>query len=557
MVLILVWHFAGATRASPALPPPLGVLGTTWELLNKGVYTDHITASLEIILLGIAIAVLFGFVLGLLMFMWEGFRLAILPLIESVRGVAALTLFPLLIVLFGIGTFSRVFVIFWTAWPAVVLSTMSSLKVDEHTVSGAYALGAGEWRVLLSLRIRMALPGVLTGVRIGVSGGWIGLVAAEMLGATRGLGFFLLWSAQSFQFERVYATIIIIATIGGLMNFGMMLLQRKLSKLFGGKKMKNKIMLIIAVSILAIILAGCGRQTNENGTIRYIGFRVYDPVYVAYELGLFEKHGVNVEIIDLMTAGPTALQAISGGNAEAGLSFIGSIVNARAQGMPVIGVSDIQSSFAHAPLAEFFVRADSGIYSVEDIRGRTVAINLVHASFHHKWLMAIEAVGIEESEVHWTVLPFEQQALALANGHVDAIGVLQPHTVIARENENFRRLFTAYDVFGERQFTTHVFNSIWAENNPKAVTAFVAAITEATAWIADNQEAAAFMVSQHTGVNMAYIEDYFFQPNARVDMEDAQFWLDYMRRIGLITADWLTVEDFATNRFNPFEMEDQ
>ena len=74
------------------------------------------------------------------MFRYEGLRLATLPLIESVRGVAALTLFPLLIVLFGIGTFSRVFVIFWTAWPAVVLSTMHY----EHVVDAARSFGDGE-----------------------------------------------------------------------------------------------------------------------------------------------------------------------------------------------------------------------------------------------------------------------------------------------------------------------------------------------------------------------------------------------------------------------------
>jgi len=234
IVLIAIWHFAGQTRASPALPPPLGVLQTTWGLIIGGTFSEHILASLEIILLGIAIAVVIGFGLGVLMFRYIGFKTAMLPLIESVRGVAALTLFPLLIVLFGIGIFSRVFVIFWTAWPAVVLSTLNSLDIDEHIVNAARSFGAGEWRIITGIRIPMATPGILTGIRIGVSGGWIGLVAAEMLGATRGLGYFLLWSAQSFQFERVYATIIVIAAIGGIMNFGLLLVQKLLNKKYGG-----------------------------------------------------------------------------------------------------------------------------------------------------------------------------------------------------------------------------------------------------------------------------------------------------------------------------------
>lgn len=315
------------------------------------------------------------------------------------------------------------------------------------------------------------------------------------------------------------------------------------------RNMRN--ILILTMLICMTFLAGCGQPEQDSGTIRYIGFRVYDPVYIAYELGFFENHGVKVEIIDLMTAGPAALQAIAGGNAEAGLSFIGAIINARAQGLPVIAVSDIQSSFYHTPLAEFFVRADSGIYEVADLRGRTIAINLVHASFHHKWLMALDNYGISENEVKWVILPFEQQVLALERDHVDAIGVLQPHTVMARNNQSFRTIMTAYDVFGERQFTTHVFNSIWAENNPESVTGFVSAVAEAAAWTEQNQEAAREIVSRHTGVDVRYIENYYFQPYAMVNMDDARFWLDYMRSIGLVTADWLTVEDFAANCFNP------
>ena len=171
--------------------------------------------------------------------------------------------------------------------------------------------------------------------------------------------------------------------------------------------MFKKLFRTAVLSAIAMFLIGCGNQNHSHNTIRYIGFRVYDPVYIAYELGFFEEQGVSVEIIDLMTAGPTALQAISGGNAEAGLSFIGAIINARSQGLPVVGVSDIQSSFAHAPLAEFFVRADSGIYSIEDLRGKTIAINLIHASFHHKWLMALNKAGIEHTQVEWVVLPFD------------------------------------------------------------------------------------------------------------------------------------------------------
>ena len=313
----------------------------------------------------------------------------------------------------------------------------------------------------------------------------------------------------------------------------------------------TKIKYIFALIALLLLLAGCGSQQGEAGTLRYIGFRVYDPVYVAYEMGFFAQQGVNVEIIDLTAGGPTALQAISSGNAEAGISSVMAIINARAQGFPVLAVSDAQSSIGNTPLAEFFVRADSGIYTVEDLRGHTIAINLVFSSFHYKWLIALEDAGVGEDEVDWVILPFYQQELALANGHVDAIGVLQPHTVRPRDNPALRTLMTGFDVFGgPRQFTTHVINSVWAEHNPELAEGFVTALAYTVEWIEANQEAAREIMARHTGVDARYIENYYFQPNAMVNMYDAQFWLDYMLNSGHITADWLTVYDFATNHFN-------
>jgi ABC-type nitrate/sulfonate/bicarbonate transport system permease component len=233
LLLAALWQVVGTFNPSPAIPTLTAVLHTLYYFIRDGTFARHAAASLNIILRGIGISSLFGFGLGVLMFRYAGLRAAALPVVESVRGVAALTLFPLLIVLFGLGTFSRVFIIFWTAWPAGVLSTLASLQIDESVADAARTSGASEWRVIFCIRIPMAAQGIFTGLRIGVGAGWISLVAAEMLGATRGLGYFLLWSAQSFQFERVYATIIVIAAIGGIMNGILLFVQNKILKSIG------------------------------------------------------------------------------------------------------------------------------------------------------------------------------------------------------------------------------------------------------------------------------------------------------------------------------------
>jgi len=300
--------------------------------------------------------------------------------------------------------------------------------------------------------------------------------------------------------------------------------------------------------LLALSLFAC---KGKEETVRFLGNKIYDPVYVAYEKGFFGKHNVNVEYIELIAGGPTALQAVAAGNADICGSSYMAIINARAQGLPVIAISDLQSSIGAQALEEFFVRKDSGIDRVSDLKGKTVAVNLVKSSFHYSWKIALANAGMSESDVNFVILPFDQQEIALANGHVDAIGLMHPFNRSARNNLGLKTLMTALDIFGERQFTAHVANSVWANKNPGLAKGFAAAVADAANWIEGNQEEAKLLVSKYTGVSPANMDDYHFQKNAAVIMSDAQYWLDYMKGSGEISADWLNVGDIATNRFNP------
>jgi len=313
--------------------------------------------------------------------------------------------------------------------------------------------------------------------------------------------------------------------------------------------MKKTLVVLFAV-VLSLLNFGCAKNT-KNETIRYIGFKIYDPVYIAIEKGIFKKHGVSVEIIDMIAAGPTALQAVSGGSAETCNSSYMATINARAQGLPVIAVTDLQSAIGRQALEEFFVRKDSGITSVADLKGKTIAINVVKGSFHYTWLMALKLAGLNETDVDFIVLPFDQQEIALSNSRVDAIGLMQPYVLHAKQNSDLRILYTALDIFGPKQFATHVINRIWADNNPKQAEGFVAAIVEAVAWIQANQGDAKEIISKYTGVSPGLIEDYYYQENASINTADAQYWLEYMRSRQEISAGWLRVEDFATNKYNP------
>lgn len=315
--------------------------------------------------------------------------------------------------------------------------------------------------------------------------------------------------------------------------------------------MKTLAAVVVAI-LLGLILASCSPLHTEYAPIRYVNFKVYDPVYVGIEKGFFKQHGIEVEIVGDVLAGPTAIQAVSGGSAEAGLSSIPALVNANASGLPVSGITDIQSAIGTQALEEYFVLADSNIQSIDELRGKTIAVNLWKSSFHYTLLMALEQHGIAEDEVTFVLLPFDKQEVALNQGQVDVIGLMEPYASHARATygDKFRLLFTALDVFGEKQFTCHFVNRVWAEYNTEKAEAFTAGIVDAINWIEANQDEAKAIIAQYTGIDEQYVPEYHFQPDGRVNEADVQFWLEYMRRRGDITADWLTPEQVASNRYN-------
>ena len=282
------------------------------------------------------------------------------------------------------------------------------------------------------------------------------------------------------------------------------------------------------VTAISFMMMSCNK---ESKAFKYVGLKVYDPVYVALEKGFFEAEGLPFQLVDTVAGGATAVQMVSSGSAQGGLVSTMALINARNNYIPVTGVTDIQSSFKDYPLEEFYVRKDSGINSIKDLKGKKIAINLIKSSFHYTWLLALEQNGMLPEDIEFVSMPFSQQEGALEKGVVDAIGLMAPYSAKARKNDNIKKLYDCVDVFGERQFCMIFINSVYAEENPEEVTKFVSALSKTCEWIKDNQQEAKEIISKYTGVDEKYIDDYKFQNKAMVVPEDIEYWLDYMIRV--------------------------
>jgi ABC-type nitrate/sulfonate/bicarbonate transport system permease component len=167
----------------------------------------------------VVIACVVGNVLGVLASQYGMLERLTFAIADATRNVSAIALLPAFIVTLGIGIAPKIVVIFWTAYPAALITALHAMRGVPHELTEAASLdGASPWQVMRFIKLPLATAGIVSGWRIAVSGGWISLVAAEMLGANRGLGYAVLISSQTFRFERMYAAIIVIALLGYAMS---------------------------------------------------------------------------------------------------------------------------------------------------------------------------------------------------------------------------------------------------------------------------------------------------------------------------------------------------
>jgi nitrate/nitrite transport system permease protein len=223
-LVLLVWEMLCA-RKGASLPPPSRVLSDTWELivdpffdrggLDKGLFW-HLSASLQRVALGYALAAAVGVALGTLVGQSVWALRGLDPLFQVLRTVPPLAWLPLSLAAFRDGQPSAIFVIFITAiWPIIINTAVGirNIPQDYRNVAAVLRLNAAEF--FSKIMIPAAAPYIFTGLRIGIGLSWLAIVAAEMLIGGVGIGFFI-WDAWN---SSHISEIILALTYVGITGF--------------------------------------------------------------------------------------------------------------------------------------------------------------------------------------------------------------------------------------------------------------------------------------------------------------------------------------------------
>jgi len=202
------------------ITPPTGVARALWHLASTGDLWKHTSISLQRVLISLALSTAVGVLLGLFIGYFRRVERNLDLLFQAFRQMSAFALFPVFILLFGLGELSKTIIIFWASlWPILLNTSTGVRNVDKVLVRSTQSMGASKAYIFLHVILPAAAPEIFTGIRLGGSYCVMAVVAAEMIGALSGLGWLVIYSQDTFNIPDMYAGIVGLAILGMGLNY--------------------------------------------------------------------------------------------------------------------------------------------------------------------------------------------------------------------------------------------------------------------------------------------------------------------------------------------------
>jgi sulfonate transport system permease protein len=209
---LIVWFGWSSGRL---VPPPSKIFSTIVEIAQSGELSRHVVATLTRVGLGFAFGVIAGTVLGAISGYWAFARRLLDPSIQALRAIPSLAWVPLFILWLGIFETSKVALIAVGVFFPVYLGVMGAiLAVDRKIVEVGRTFRLSGPAMIRRILLPAVLPAYVVALRVGLGLGWMFVVAAELMGASEGLGYLLVDGQQLGKPAQILAAIVVFAILG-------------------------------------------------------------------------------------------------------------------------------------------------------------------------------------------------------------------------------------------------------------------------------------------------------------------------------------------------------
>ncbi|HMR33890.1 MAG TPA: ABC transporter permease [Geminicoccaceae bacterium] len=228
--LFLIWELGCWLLAIPEfiLPTPSASLAALWQF--AGAIWFNAVFTLWVTLLGFAIAVAFGLVLGVLIGASPLAYAALNPLLIGFNSIPKVAIVPVLVIWFGIGAVPAVLTAFLISFFPIVVNVATGIATLEPELKDVLrSLGARPIDILLKVGLPRAMPYFFASLKVAVTLAFVGSVISETIAGNRGIGYLMLQASSSFRVPLVFAGLIVVALMGILMYAAFAVLERRVT----------------------------------------------------------------------------------------------------------------------------------------------------------------------------------------------------------------------------------------------------------------------------------------------------------------------------------------
>jgi NitT/TauT family transport system permease protein len=228
-----IWQaFWSVGKISPLFfSGPSAIAARFWDAAAHGQLLSDLKYSSTNFAIGFVLASLAGIVVGVLVGWYRRLGMILGPFLNALYATPRVAMVPLIIIWFGIGMWSKVFVVFISAFFPVLVNTIGGVRaIDHDLLRAARAYCASDWQIFTTVAVPGSVPFILTGLRQGVALGLIGVVVGEMFGGSQGIGFMVAYGGQTFATDTLFVGVLIIAFAGILLTSAAEKLERHFSR---------------------------------------------------------------------------------------------------------------------------------------------------------------------------------------------------------------------------------------------------------------------------------------------------------------------------------------
>ena len=229
LVLLLLWEAAVRAGLLDArfFPAPSRIFDTFLAMVNDGSLARNTWASLQRLFWGSLLGGVPALMLGVSMGLYRPLRAVVDPLGAATYPIPKSAIFPLILLIFGLGEASKVVMVaIGVFYPVLINSSIGVLEINKVYLDVGRNFGASRWQVFRTIALPGAMPHIMSGVKLGLGMGLILISIAEMIGAKSGLGY-LIWNAwELLAVEAMYVGLIVIALLGFILSLVLNELER-------------------------------------------------------------------------------------------------------------------------------------------------------------------------------------------------------------------------------------------------------------------------------------------------------------------------------------------